>query len=218
MYASELKKAEIYIYDARDNESYRIRVLFNPAEYSISRSANYADKKPVGKDNEVSQFTSGTSAELRMSLYFDGHVNMKPGGQPEDITLRMEEFVELLKVEGELHKPPKCRVAWGSLEFIGVVTSLETSYTMFDPSGKPLRAKMDITFKRAVNFAADGKAVSLYSPDRSKSRVLNQDVQLYELAWEEYGDCGEWREIAAANHIANPRKLERGQTLRVPAL
>ena len=37
------------------------------------------------------------------------------------------------------------------------------------------------------------------------------------IAQQEYGDAGRWRQIAAANGIANPRALQPGTVLTIPS-
>jgi nucleoid-associated protein YgaU len=62
------------------------------------------------------------------------------------------------------------------------------------------------------------KKVSVESPDRTKRRVVTQDTRLDLVANEVYGDSAEWRGIAAANGIRNPRKLMPGAALIIPPL
>ena len=41
---------------------------------------------------------------------------------------------------------------------------------------------------------------------------------LWRIAAEEYGDPAQWRPIAAANNITNPRVLEPGTELIIPSI
>jgi len=210
-----LTKASINILDGTNEY---IPVLFNPSEYSISKSVNYADSRSIGGDEAITSFASGSSATMKMTLYFDGHIEPDADGKPKDVNDWIAVMYTLVEIDGELHMPPRCEFEWGSISFEGVVTDMEISYTMFDSEGKPLRAKMDVTFKHSVDVDASAHGTPLFSPDRSKMRVMHQNVNLYQIADEEYGSCGLWREIARANKIANPRKVEMGQALRVPAI
>ena len=56
------------------------------------------------------------------------------------------------------------------------------------------------------------------SPDRTKERTLTQGDQLWMIAGQEYSDPGQWKVIAEANDILNPRKLEGAVTLKVPSI
>ena len=57
----------------------------------------------------------------------------------------------------------------------------------------------------------------LNSPDTTKYHTVRQGDSLWALAAQEYGDAGQWRAIAEANGLANPRTLRTGETLVVPA-
>jgi len=53
----------------------------------------------------------------------------------------------LYQFKDKIHKPNFVKMEWGnSLTFYGVLTSLDTSYTLFKPDGTPLRAKMSFVF------------------------------------------------------------------------
>jgi nucleoid-associated protein YgaU len=48
--------------------------------------------------------------------------------------------------------------------------------------------------------------------------VAQQGDTLWSIAAAEYGDARQWRPIAEANQITNPRELKPGQTLIVPSV
>lgn len=134
------------------------------------------------------------------------------------MTEETEKLTQLLKIDGELHSPPAVKFCWGTLRFYGYVASVRANYTMFLSDGTPVRAKADVVLKSLLN-PDDGKRMSPFeSPDRTKVRVLREKEQLWQYAWEEYGDAERWREIAAANGIADPLDVEAGMAIRLPAL
>lgn len=226
-------KAKIKVYKEKGTEE--IPVLFNPAEYNLSESANYADKNIPGLAGPVTQFISGAAATLTMTLMFDtyetspdeasGNVASKMNAQsgakevkPTDVSLLTKKITALTEIDGSLHRPPLCEFLWGPLHFKGVVVSVNQTYTMFMETGMPVRAKLDVTFKAVLDPAESKKKSPFESPDRTKSRTMKQGGQLWELAWEEYGDPEMWRVIARENGLLNPRKLYPGQMLKLPAL
>lgn len=226
-------KAKIKIYREKGTEE--IPVLFNPAEYNLTESANYAEKSIPGLAGPVTQYISGAAATLTMTLMFDtyetspsesgGDVAAKMdarGGagevKPTDVSLLTKKIIALTQIDGSLHRPPICEFLWGPLHFKGVVVSVNQTYTMFMEDGMPVRAKLDVTFKAVLDLAQSSKASPFESPDRTKSRTIRQGVQLWTLAWEEYGDPEMWRVIARENGLLNPRKLYPGQILKLPAL
>lgn len=213
------EKAVIQIINGRQGGQ-EIKVMFNPESYNLSESTSYSEKRIPGLDGPVSQFTAGESAALDMTLYFDTY-EPPAAGKPEggsSVTEETEKLTQLLKIDGELHSPPTVKFCWRKLRFYGYVASVRANYTMFLSDGTPVRAKADVVLKSLLN-PDDGKRMSPFeSPDRTKVRVLREKEQLWQYAWEEYGDAERWREIAEANDIANPLDAEAGMAIRLPAL
>ncbi len=213
-----LQKAKIKVYREPKEE---ITCLFNPSEYRISESAGYSNQRRLGKNKNANHYTGGLDSSLSLSLYYDLTENL--GGLSEEersgITVRTEtdRIASLLKMEGSLHKPPEIEFIWGDLAYRGILKSLNREFTYFGMEGNPLRAKLDLTIS-AVEKAADDKEAPGESPDRTKHRMVVEGTTLWKLAWEEYGDCEKWREIAAFNDLMNPLDIRPGQILRLPAL
>ncbi len=223
------KKAKIKIYKEKGSEE--VAVLFNPAEYNLAEAANYSEKNIPGLSGPITQFISGAASTLNMTLMFDtyetspseasGNVAAKMSESkinPTDVTLLTRKITGLLNIDGSLHRPPICEFIWGSLCFKGVVTNVNQSYTMFMENGMPVRAKLEITFKSVLDLQESKKQAPFESPDRTKCRVIKQGTQLWELAWEEYGDPSMWRLIAKENGLLSPLDLYPGQVLKLPAL
>jgi hypothetical protein len=191
-------------------------VQFNPADYSLDHSASYSDSKSLAPNNEQEpQFTSEINSTLRVKLTFDGFTkaNTLDPEQAADVNESIVFLRKLITVNENMHRPPTCSFAWGSLEFIGVMKQLNVNYTMFASTGKPIRATADMTIENT-----DRKKVKLNSPDRTKRYVLTQGTPLYAVAYEAYNDPGEWRRIAVANGIKKPRKLSAGTVLKIPPM
>ena len=55
-------------------------------------------------------------------------------------------------------RPPFVTFAWGSFSFTGVVADIDTEYTLFDTSGNPRRAKLDIKMLGAAWVSKDDAA------------------------------------------------------------
>ncbi|MEW4414341.1 hypothetical protein [Clostridium sp. AN503] len=217
---SSLQNAVIRVYRGKPSDPETISCLFNPAEYKITESAGYTEKGERGKNRSSRQFVGGRRASLSLSLYYDVTENM--GGlsaeeKGRDVLDYVAEISELLKIEGNLHRPPEIEFAWGGFSFRGVLSSLNTEYSYFAVSGKPLRAKLDLTIDRVPPQTEDKKNPN-QSPDRSKYRVVTEGMSLWKLAWEEYGDCEKWKEIARYNNLENPLDIRPGQELGLPAL
>lgn len=207
-----------------------LKVLFNPSEYVISTNNKYESEVVPQTNNTVIQFVSGGVSSLNMTLYFDTYTQnpfkdfeLNPiqtikdaiSGNKEDVRNYTEKVTDLMKIDPETHCPPTVIFAWGSLSFRAVIESVVETYTMFLPSGKPVRAKLAVRFKGVRD---DAEKTVVHSPDRTKQRSIKGMDQLWNMANEEYDDPSMWRAIARENGIMNPRKVEHGMVLKVPSI
>lgn len=131
-----------------------------------------------------------------------------------------DEIMSMVKFAQDDHAPKRMQLVWGDLDFLGYVQSSSVTYTMFDPAGTPVRAKVDITVQgEEFNLSQTRVQMPPESPDRTKERTLAQGDQLWMLAGEEYDDPAQWKQIARANGILNPRKTaDKAVRLKVPAI
>ncbi len=205
-----LKKAMILVH--RGPVTDRVDVLFNPNEYALESSNQYAWHTIPGLNQPIAQFVSGEATTLSMDLFFDTYEAGK------DVRTHTSKITGLLDVDKDLHAPPMCKFVWGTLQFKGVVEKVSQKYTMFLETGVPVRATLSVTFKALQSIKDQFKHIPRQSADRTKQRTIKQGDQLWQIAAEEYEDPGLWREIARANAIANPKRLEPGTVIRIPRL
>ncbi len=206
----------------------QIPVQFNPSEYRITDTSVYSQQERRKEDEPVISFNGVSLSTLQVQLIFNSDeflsiqsvTNSVKGlfsDDQNDITKTINKISALTKIEGDVHQPPGCVFVWGSLQFAGYVQSVGVNYTMFDKSGKPLRALVDLTM-RGFNEAAGERNSPFNSPDRTKARTMTEDISIWSLAEKEYGDPREWRRIADANDIMNPLDIPVGQILKVPSI
>ncbi|MEG1682497.1 MAG: hypothetical protein RR295_01620, partial [Oscillospiraceae bacterium] len=226
-----LEKAKLIIEKESGTDS--LTVQFNPAEYNLSDSASYAEKVIPGFPGPITQFIAGAASTLTLSLTFDTYDTPESGVRtvqkdaaltamkahaPTDVSLLTRKVINLVNIDGSLHRPPTVTFAWGVLHFKGVVTEVKHTYTMFMPSGMPVRARVELTLKSVIDVANKKRESPFESPDRTKYRTVHQGEHLWNLAVQEYGDPELWRVIAKENNLMNPLELYPGQVLKLPAL
>lgn len=227
-----LKKAKITQVDPAGKT---LTVLFNPAKYSVERRVTYAQHDIQGLDLPLMQFEHGSADTLTMQLFFDTYSgglaaggtvdsakllgsSLAPEAAKTDVRDYTEKLYRMMSVIGDRHAPPMVKFEWGSFSFQGYITAISEQFTMFAYDGTPLRATLDVTFVKQMTPREQLRAQPRNSPDRTKFYTLRQGDTLAMLALREYGDAGLWREIARANRMENPRLLETGVTIRIPAL
>ena len=125
-------------------EKKTIYVQFNPSEYQI------AANEPDGLTNQ--KLFDQKEEILTFTLYFDTY--MGNGGllgyvgnlkYIEDVRKYTDMVARL--VERNENKNSLVMFIWGSLQFLGTVTSVNQKFTMFLDDGRPVRAILDVTMK-----------------------------------------------------------------------
>lgn len=203
-----------------------VEVLFNPSEYQLTDGASYSEKKIPGLDGPILQYISGDATELSLNLFLDTYVppvasSLISFGTPKqstDVSNITKQIADATSIDGSMHRPPKVTFRWGSLNFEGVVTKMNHTYTMFTESGMPVRAKVSLTFKSLISLKDTKRKSPFESPDRTKYRTLRQGMGLWDIANMEYGDPDMWKVIARENGILNPLEVRPGQVVKLPAL
>lgn len=209
--SSILNKAMIEVLDGKGNVTDVIPVLFNPTDYSLAKSNEFANINIPGLESPLMQFVRGGQGSLTMELFFDSYEkNM-------DVRIFTKKITDLLKIDKELHAPPVVRFVWASLYFAAVLSQVTQKFTLFNSWGMPVRAKLNVTFKE-YRTKLDAAARVLNSRDRTKVYTLKQGDSLWLLAYNEYGDVSQWRAIALENGIDKPWELEPGRKIVIPPL
>lgn len=211
-----LEKLKIFVEQRPDKFSTAgFEVLFNPAELKLDKSANWSKVPTAGRDTARSAFTHGDPYVLTVDLFFDTYE------KGEDVRKYTNEIVNLVTVQGHLHRPPRCRMSWGNNDFGGLQWALQSvnqRFTLFLPNGLPVRATLGCSFKEWRSSKEEARSVKRNSPDVAKTRVVKRGETLSSIAAEEYNDPGLWRPIADLNRIHNPRRVAPGQVLAIPPL
>jgi nucleoid-associated protein YgaU len=208
---SKYKKALIQVLDGKGNKTDEVGVLFNPTEYSLEKGNEFANINIPGLESPLLQFVRGGLGTLSMDLFFDSY---EEGKDVRDYTGKI---TKLLRVEKELHAPPIVRFVWGKLIFTAVISRITQKFTMFLGDGVPVRATLSVTFNEyATEFSQKEKVLN--SRDRTKHYVLKEGDSLWLIAEKEYGDAAQWRAIATANKIINPRIMTPGREIVVPPI
>jgi hypothetical protein len=202
-------------------------VLFNPERYTLNKGVQIAEIAIPGLDSPVLQFVRGQNEKITLELFFD----TTESGMVEnvrDVREETKKIYGLLKVNRDTHAPPRCKLTWGEsrnghLFSYGyasdprcVVESVSEEFNLFSPGGVPLRAKLNVTFREYKTIENQLQEMGRESADRTKVRTVQRGETLSLIAWREYQDPGEWRIIAEANDLPNPRVLAAGAQLTIP--
>jgi hypothetical protein len=188
-------------------------VLFNPEEYTLSKDNNFASHNVPGLSSPILQFVHGNLRTLTMELFFD------TTDAQRDVREQTEKVVKLSTIDSELHAPPPVTISWGSLLFTGVLSSVNQTFSRFLADGRPVRARLDVTWSELIDPEREAREVNRQTADFSKLHVVSQGETLADVAALYYEDPSQWRAIALANGLDDPRAdLFAGRQLAVPKL
>jgi nucleoid-associated protein YgaU len=210
-----------------EDGSTQIQALYNPEKYSVNKSVQYAEIGIPGLDEPILQFIRGQNEKVTLDLFFDtteqGMVD-----NVSDVRGFTMDVYNLLKADTETHAPPRFTIEWGTgISLFGqgytsslcVMESMNEEFTLFAPTGEPLRAKLTVTIRMAASIEVQFQENPRNSPDHTKMVTVVRGQRISDVAYQQYGDPTQWRAIADANpSITNPRFLDAGTTLTVPSV
>jgi len=213
-----LEKAEIVNTDTGD----RIRVLFNPEDYTLNQDNNFAQVAIPGMRAPIIQFVHGNMRTLDMKLMFDSYERHVEGGRiineaGDDVRNLTNKVTDLLKINPDTHAPPVLLFTWGDFSFTCVLAKATQEFIMFRANGVPVRARLTVTFNEYVDAETLAREPR-HTADFTKLHAVKQGETLSDIANKHYENPRLWRPIAIANGIDDPRGLTTGQRLKVPSL
>ena len=214
-----------------------ITVMYNPEQYVESRGVNMTKATAFGANAEESQIPSGVSETLSFTLFFDtmssgsevggsmidkakfaANSLLPSAAKQLDVRTYTQKIYSLMQFDETIHAVPALQLSWSTLSFVGYLSKCNVTYTKFNEMGKPVRATMDCEFTEVLNLHENAQENAFESPDTTKYRMVTQGDALWSMALKEYGEAKEWRTIAQANGLSNPRRLRTGERLVLPAL
>lgn len=223
-----LQKAKILSIDAKGKDLKTLECQFNPESVKIIKSVEWNAPKSGDSKSQAQpqanapdlEFGGGNPASFSLDLIFD-----TTAMDNQDVRGFTNQLLALTLMGGgdpskHEEEPPAVQFVWGELLlFVAVIKKIEIHFTLFLPSGLPVRARARVEFIQLLD--EDGKMASQNPTTRTEARkthVVQDGDRLDYLAYQEYGQPGLWREIATANDLENPFDLQTGQVLVLPKL
>lgn len=223
---------ELHILDKAGKRSGEMfYVEYAPSELAFQKAAQYADVAIPGLNQPVAQFIRGDAEVLTLNLFLDS-TRTGMNDAAESVTEDAEKLAKLVAVKADLHRPPLVQLVWGDdfpaptwgaggqsePVFTAVVTSVNRSFTLFSPNGKPLRATVTLTLRRYATVEEQLNAMNLQSADHTRLHVVAEGETLPLIAFDAYEDPAQWRLIADHNRLEELRDLSVGMVLELPPM
>ena len=209
------------------------QVPFNPTELSFQKQMRFAEIAIPGLDAPLQQFVRGEAEKLTLELFFDS-TDQGTGLGATSVTSLTDKVFSMARIDPTSHAPPVVKLTWSPhfsgdsllpalsaqkrTSFEGVIESISQKFTLFSPEGIPLRATVNLTIREYRTLEHQIDQLNLQSPDRTHSHTLKGGETLSAVAAEEWSRPGDWRRIADANELDDPRRLRVGTFLTIPAI
>jgi LysM repeat protein len=189
-----------------------LEVMFNPEEYSLNRDNNFASQAVPGLSAPLLQFVHGNARTLEMELLFDTYEKLT------DVRIQTQRLITFMEIDSNLHAPPILKVAWASLQFRCVLMRASQKFILFLPDGRPVRARVTVSFTEFIDPDRESKQVNRQTADFSKIHTVKEGETISGIANQHYENPLLWRAIAIANGIDDPRALSPGEAFQIPSL
>ncbi len=199
------------------NPERNVTVQFNPETLTVTYTNQNAGGDQRG--GSALQFVGKGTTKLGLDLWFDvteplPDGSREPSGDVRKLTEKVNYFIRPQPVEGQADKwiPPGVRFLWGTFLFEGVVDSITERLEYFSPDGKPLRANVNLSLtSQDIQFQfgrANPSANGQTGPDTQPQRPAQEGESLQQMVAASGSE--DWRSVAEANGIENPRMLRPG--------
>ncbi len=210
-------------------------VQVNPSTYTLNHLLHYADRRGQGDSGSDAVYSGSEPTTLNFEFLFDGTgvvparselgdvplvgavASALAGGDEFDVMAEIQKFNRVVyDYAGEVHRPRKLLLIWGTLEFACALVSLNYRFTLFKPDGAPLRAVAAAGFREALSDAERERRDNPSSPDLTHLREVREGDTLPLLAHRVYGDPALYLEVARVNKLVNFRRLRAGSRVALP--
>jgi hypothetical protein len=189
-----------------------IVVLINPESYSQSWAILYTENDAAGSHGEKVAEREKPGC-LSLALVFDG-TGAVPGMPKKSVSVQIKEL-RRIGMTLKNRRTNYLVLSWGTLRFKCRLKSLDVNYTLFNPDGTPLRAKVDAKFE-SVHATAPAGAAGPAPADAGSYVAVGPGDDLGAMCAEIYGDPAMLVDVAAANGLDSFRALGTQDVLYFP--
>ncbi|PSL44794.1 hypothetical protein CLV51_105166 [Chitinophaga niastensis] len=192
--------------------------MFNPEQLAIREDIDWTANAAPGKAGADLKYKKTKPRTFTLDFTLDG-TGVNTNGVKIPVTAQVVLFrAATTGVRGALHKPAFLLVQYGLFICTCVLNSSTVTYTMFDFTGLPIRAKVNATFtERTIPTLSDILGM-LSSPDLTHRKTVNEGDLLPLLTYQVYNNQDYYLQVARANKLKNFRRLQAGSTLVFPPI
>lgn len=227
----KLEKLQIEAYEKVDRSRPALasmELMFNPTGYKEQHSITYQKKclQGINSSGKSAKYSYTPPGDLAFKFILDGTGVSYSGAQGitraimgESVNKQIADFKKLcLEMDGNIHEPSFLIVRWGDFKFPCRLKTLDITFKLFDESGDPIRAELDVVFVTDERRETINRRAGKNSPDLTHVRTVKSGDTLPFMCKQIYGSSKHYLFIAQANDLNDFRNLVPGQEIRFPPL
>jgi nucleoid-associated protein YgaU len=211
-----LTKAMIKAMDPPGGE---VTFQYNPTKYQIAKNVEWKNVQQKGADAPPVEFVQGQGRVITMELMVD---DLEEGKNVAERVEKLEAFTRVHQgnaKDAKKARPPRVQFFWSDTPkpFPAVIKTLNVTYTLFHPDGRPARATINLTLQEIKDVKGKQNPTSGGQEGLRSHRVTPGET-LDMIAYSELGAATHWRYIAELNNIDDPLGIQPGQHLVIAPL
>jgi hypothetical protein len=161
--------------------------------------------------NDILKVLSIDPEKLNFTLMLDG---TGASGVLTNVAAEIEKLATITYKQS-VAQQKRLNIIWGdTISFNGYLESFDVNYTLFKPSGAPLRATV------ALSFIGESGLTDLPTDDFRQSNTKEIDIDdaktIVNMCSMVYNNPGAYIAVAKANKLTNVRQLKPGSKLSFP--
>jgi LysM repeat protein len=194
------------------------QAMINPDKITHERKNEYNTEQAPNSLEPAQKYKYSPETNLYFDLVLDctGVVDAKRLDLPQELK-KLQNLV--YDYHGDIHRPYFLILRWGIVEtFKCLLKSSNTTYTLFDPDGTPLRAKVTLRFDSYLDPKSEAIEASRQSPDLTHRISVVAGDSLPVLSQRVYDKPDYYVQLAEFNGLNKFRHIRPGSQLVVPPL
>jgi hypothetical protein len=196
----------------------QFQALINPSGYGHEFQIKYSKNAALGQAGNETKYSASLPEKLSLKeLVFDGT------GVVPNTTQSVTDQVTNLRAtvydfNTERNEAPIVKVVWGDLLFYGRADGFKVDYTLFKPTGEPLRARVTLNFIEYKNTEELVKIEQQKKAGQMQSEVMKENESLEAMCLRIYDDPELANEVARLNGLTSKNAIPAGKTVYFPPL
>jgi hypothetical protein len=224
MSTGEFEKLKIFAYtdpgcgddDLAALDENPISAMINPENYTLETKVEFNDGQAGGTSGSQPRFEKKPPGELAFEFLYDntGIIDGNPRDDISEDLAKLNDF--LMGYDGDIHQTRFFKFVWGTSLMKGVCSSLNITYKLFNPDGKPIRAICKVTIREVAEEEQRVLEENNHSPDLTHFRIVKKGDTLPLMCFKIYGDSKYYLQVAQVNKLNNFRNLKVGNEIFFP--